>query len=279
MKLLMIFISFLAVLPASARGLSTQVKQEFLRKGGSPKALNHLDCFLHNYRHADFHLKKANMSSRCNQMADQHQTINVNNTDHVVIVDFTKPSHQRRLFVLDVENPKPPYVQSYYVSHGSYKADYKNTVEGPNKNTIEWGQYFSNVYGSNASSTGFYITGHTYQGRWSGANKDKFSLIVHGVSTNRNDNACDRAIIVHGFEDIKESGPNQGVHAMSFGCFMVDYAVVNQLIAQIRGGGGDYHPKEDRLGGVVFFAYGPTEARQANNYYCSSSSQKTLRLQ
>jgi len=195
------------------------------------------------------------------------------------VVDYTKKSSERRLFILDLINPKTPYVEKFYVAHGKYKAkSYTNSNKGLNQNTVSEIDYFSNVNGSNASSSGFFITGQVYQGRWVGPQGDKFSLIVHGINKDLNDNACDRAVVLHGNSYVKEWGADEGVRRMSAGCFMLDYALVNSVIGKIRGGGGDHYKNEDRLGGIVFFTYGNTEARLPSNYYCTSGSQDSLRL-
>ncbi len=271
-------IVFGVAVQALAFNISQPVERAFLKAGGSGKALTHLKCFLHNYGQASFRLKTAQMSERCNNMAGNSTAVNINSTKHVVIVDYTQPSSQRRLFIIDLEDPQPPYVEKYYVSHGRYQASYNNTVKAINQNTIEEIDYYSNVYGSNASSSGFYISGHIYQGRWVGPKGDKFSLIVHGINKGLNDNACDRAVVLHGNSYIKEQGSEQGVSRMSSGCFMVDYDWVNQIIGKIRGGGGSHYPNEHRQGGVLFFTYGNTEAQLPSNYYCSEDSRASLRL-
>lgn len=273
-SLVLIFFS----IQAHALTFQPEVEQAFLQAGGSQLALSHTKCFLHNYGNQDFEVKTANLSERCNNMADQPRRVNINSHDHVVIVDYTKKSSQRRLFIVDLDNPKPPYVETFYVSHGRYHASSSNTNKAINQNTVEEIDYYSNVYGSNASSSGFYITGHVYQGRWVGPQRDKFSLIIHGVNKDLNDNACDRAVVVHGNSYIKESGPNEGVSRMSSGCFMLDYAWVNQVLDKIRGGGGSHFPNEDRLGGLLFFTFGTTEATLPSNYYCTPESASSLRL-
>ena len=259
--------------------IQPEVEKEYLAQGGSPLALAHVKCFLQNYSQTDFNLRSANLSERCNGMSDESRTIQMNSFDYVTIIDYTMPSSQRRLFIVDLENPQPPYVEAFYVSHGRYKNTPRtNTVPGVGKNTIEWLTYYSNVKRSNATSSGFYITGHQYKGKWSGPNKDKFSLIVHGINKDENDNACDRAVVLHGNGHIQESGAKEGVGLMSSGCFMVDLAYVNAVIDKIRGGGGNYHKNEDRLGGTLFFAYGTNQAAQDSSYYCSSVSEDSLRI-
>ena len=66
----------------------------------------------------------------------------------LTLIDFTKPSTEKRLFVFDMEQKKMLY--SSVVSHG------KNSGEN-------YATSFSNEVGSYKSSLGFYLTGNTYQ--------------------------------------------------------------------------------------------------------------------
>ena len=263
-----------------ALSISPEVEQEYLSRGGSKRALEHMNCFLHNYEKSTFSIKPANLADRCNRMEPgSYGKINIENQSYAVIVDYTQPSSLRRFYLLNLDGSDSMPVQTFYVSHGKKGAQSaENTVPGYNKNTIEWVKYFSNKEGSKASSTGFFITGLVYQGMWDGPNDDKNSLIVHGVSRYRNDNACDRAVVVHGKEKVYESGANEGVNIMSAGCFMLDYGVINEVVDLIRGGGGPVHTSEPRVGGTVLLSYGPKEASEPANFYCTDRGSKTLRL-
>lgn len=70
--------------------------------------------------------------------------------DVLTLIDFSKPSTEKRLYVFDMKHRRMLY--SSVVSHG------KNS--GGNYATS-----FSNEYGSYKSSLGFYLTASTYQGR------------------------------------------------------------------------------------------------------------------
>lgn len=97
--------------------------------------------------------------------------------DVLTLIDFSKPSTEKRLYVFDMKHRRMLY--SSVVSHG------KNS--GGNYATS-----FSNEYGSYKSSLGFYLTASTYQGR------SGYSLILDGLEKGINDRARERAIVVHG---------------------------------------------------------------------------------
>ena len=97
--------------------------------------------------------------------------------DVLTLIDFSKPSTEKRLYVFDMKHRRMLY--SSVVSHG------KNS--GGNYATS-----FSNEYGSYKSSLGFYLTASTYQGR------NGYSLILDGLEKGINDRARERAIVVHG---------------------------------------------------------------------------------
>ena len=96
----------------------------------------------------------------------------------LTLIDFTKPSTEKRLFVFDMEQKKMLY--SSVVSHG------KNSGEN-------YATSFSNEVGSYKSSLGFYLTGNTYQGRngyslyWTGWKKESMTgpVNVHRSSWRR----------------------------------------------------------------------------------------------
>ena len=94
----------------------------------------------------------------------------------LTVIDFSLPSTEKRLWVIDLENKK--VIENLVVSHG------KNS--GMNK-----AKSFSNVPNSFQSSLGAYVTGETYTG------KHGLSLRLDGVEKGINDNARNRAIVIH----------------------------------------------------------------------------------
>lgn len=106
-----------------------------------------------------------------------HKLLNDSGKNVFVIVDYTKPSTMERLFVFD-ENQKK-VTHKLLVAHGK--------KSGGNVAT-----QFSNKRGSLQSSPGFFRTGNTYQG------KHGYSLRLYGLEKGINDNAYERAIVMHG---------------------------------------------------------------------------------
>ena len=91
----------------------------------------------------------------------------------LTLIDFSKPSTEKRLYVFDMDRKKLLFHS--VVSHG------KNS--GGNYATS-----FSNEYGSYKSSLGFYLTDSPYQG------KNGYSLLLDGLEKGINDRARQRFI-------------------------------------------------------------------------------------
>ncbi|MFN8300712.1 MAG: murein L,D-transpeptidase catalytic domain family protein [Chitinophagales bacterium] len=134
----------------------------------------------------------------------------------LAICDFTQSSSQKRLYVIDMLNGKLLF--NTLVAHG------RNTGE-------EFAQSFSNQPSSNKSSLGFYCTGETYQGGHG------LSLKLRGQEPGFNDNAEERAIVMHGAEYVNTGFIAQnGRLGRSFGCPAVSVAEHEQIINAIKGG-------------------------------------------
>jgi L,D-transpeptidase catalytic domain len=103
--------------------------------------------------------------------------------DLLTIIDFSKPSTEKRFFTLDLKNFKVKF--HTYVSHG------KNTGENLAK-------AFSNVLHSNQSSLGFYVTAETYVG------SKGYSLKLDGMEKGYNDKIRERAVVIHNAEYVSE---------------------------------------------------------------------------
>lgn len=142
----------------------------------------------------------------------------INNTNYMVVIDFSIISTKKRLFILDLNNGS---VESMLVTHA------KNS-----ETTLGYAENFSNVVGSEMSSLGFYITDTVpYIG------KHGTSLKLDGYSKT-NSNARERLIVLHGadyatqwFADLK------GRLGFSQGCPAVAPNKIEGLIKKMQGQG------------------------------------------
>lgn len=140
----------------------------------------------------------------------------INNEKVISIVDFTKPSTEKRLFVIDMERCKVLF--NTYVAHG----------QGSGK---EFANRFSNVPESFQSSLGFYVTTGTYNG------KHGYSLHLEGLEKGINDKADERAIVIHGAPYVSESYiRSQGCLGRSWGCPAVPEKLCTPIIEKIKDG-------------------------------------------
>ncbi len=138
------------------------------------------------------------------------------NDSIISIVDFSQPSNQKRLFIIDLKNYKVLF--NTLVAHGS------NTGR-------EWATTFSNQNSSHMSSPGFYITRETYEGG------NGYSLKLEGLERGINDKAYERGIVVHGASYVSEAQANsQGYIGRSHGCPAVPVQLSRPIINTIKNG-------------------------------------------
>jgi hypothetical protein len=137
--------------------------------------------------------------------------------DHILsIVDFSQPSVQKRLYVIDIENCVLLY--NTLVAHGM-------------KSGKEKALSFSNKPASNKSSLGFYVTNSTYNG------SNGYSLRLQGCEKGFNDNAAKRAIVIHGADYVNEEYiSSQGYIGRSQGCPALPPSLSKPLIDDIKDG-------------------------------------------
>ena len=134
----------------------------------------------------------------------------------LTVIDFTKPSTEKRLFVIDLKLKKVLFIS--YVAHG------RNSGE-------KYATSFSNQEGSFKSSLGFYQTENTYYG------KNGYSLVLNGLERGINDKAKERAIVVHGAAYADPSTIRScGRLGRSLGCPALPLAVSKKIIDTIKGG-------------------------------------------
>jgi hypothetical protein len=137
------------------------------------------------------------------------------NQRYLTIADFSKPSSEKRLFIIDIN--KMELVLQSLVAHGR------------NSGTL-FAKAFSNRNESYQSSLGFYITGDIYSG------KHGMSLQLLGIESGINDNAKKRAIVIHGADYVNNNIiKNQGYIGRSLGCPAVPQNEVKEIIQTIKG--------------------------------------------
>jgi len=145
----------------------------------------------------------------------------------LTIVDFSLPSSEKRMWVLDMKNHKVLF----------------NTLVAHGKNTgLDMATDFSNTENSFQSSLGFYVTAETYYG------KNGLSLFIDGQEEGFNSNARQRYVVVHGAEYANpEFVERNGRLGRSLGCPAVPTAVSKEIINTIKGNSAlfIYHTNEE----------------------------------
>lgn len=143
--------------------------------------------------------------------------------DLLTIIDYSKPSTEKRFFVIDMKQKK--ILVNSHVSHG------KNS--GGNIATS-----FSNKVSSNKSSLGFFLTENTYMGG------NGYSLVLNGLEEGINDKAKERYIVIHGADYANpKMAKSLGRLGRSLGCPALPRDISKKTIDMIKNGS-------------VIFAYG-----------------------
>ena len=135
----------------------------------------------------------------------------------LTLIDFARPSQQKRLWVIDVDRGKVLF--HTLVAHGKASG-----ADVP--------MAFSNKDGSEMSSLGFYRTAPTtYRG------KHGLSLKLEGLDPGFNSNAGNRAVVVHGADYVcQDFVKAHGRLGRSQGCPALPVAETAAIVQAIRGG-------------------------------------------
>lgn len=136
--------------------------------------------------------------------------------ERMAIVDFSKPSSERRMFVVDL---KTGLVSSFLVAHG----------RGSDPDHDAVADTFSDAVGSHASSLGAYLVSEPYQG------SHGLSIRLDGLDSS-NRSARDRAVVLHSQWYVSDKLARAGKLGRSWGCFVVDRAVIRQITQQLANG-------------------------------------------
>ena len=149
--------------------------------------------------------------------------------DMLTVIDFSKSSNEKRLWVIDLINRKVIFHD--YVAHGRNSGN-------------EFVKSFSNLPQSYQSSIGFYVTAETYFG------KHGLSLRLDGKDKDFNHNARKRAIVMHGADYVSDNFIKKyGRLGRSYGCPSVPMESYKDVIETIKGGSClfIYYPDSDFL--------------------------------
>lgn len=148
------------------------------------------------------------------------------NNNILSIVDFTKPSSQKRLFIIDLQHRSILF--NTYVAHGQNSGK-------------EFANRFSNQPESFESSLGFYLTAGSYFG------KNGYSMHLSGLENGINDKADERAIVMHGAPYVSEGFiRSKGYLGRSWGCPAVPQNMNKPIIEKIKNGSCLFIYSEDK---------------------------------
>src|SRR5690349_22165889 len=140
----------------------------------------------------------------------------VKNPGTLTVIDYSKPSSERRLWVYDLKSRELLYQE--LVAHG----------QGSGANLAT---QFSNIDSSHQTSLGLFVTADTYVG------KNGYSLRLDGLEPGFNGRARERAIVMHGAPYVDAGfAAKQGRLGRSWGCPALSEAVARQVIDFVRDG-------------------------------------------
>jgi len=134
----------------------------------------------------------------------------------LTVIDYSLPSTSKRLWVIDLSRRRVLFNE--LVAHGANSGD-------------TYASAFSNRVGSRQSSLGLFRTDETYYGRHGRA------LRLSGLEPGINDNARERAIVMHGAPYVNPvAAEGMGRLGRSWGCPAVRTAVARPMIDTLKQG-------------------------------------------
>lgn len=142
--------------------------------------------------------------------------IDILRKDIITIIDYSQPSTEKRLFIIDLINRKLLF--NTLIAHG------KNS--GENLATV-----FSNVPESYTSSIGFFVTAETYM------SSNGYSLRLDGIEKGINHNARKRDIVIHKADYVSADFiKKEGRLGRSHGCPALPNELSDGIIDTIKEG-------------------------------------------
>jgi hypothetical protein len=164
----------------------------------------------------------------------------------LAVIDYSRPSTARRLWVFDMEGGAS-LLQHEYVAHGRGSGD-------------NYATSFSNTADSHQTSLGLFRTAETYIGG------NGYSLRLDGLEPGVNDNARARAIVMHGAWYVDPAlAAKQGRLGRSYGCPALRQQVARVVIDELK----------DRN---LLFSYADNAAwlQRSRDFACSGRSARAI---
>jgi hypothetical protein len=135
----------------------------------------------------------------------------------LTVIEYSKPSSEKRMWVFDMKSHELIYEE--LVAHGQGSG-------------VNMATQFGNEAETHRTSLGLFKTDTTYLG------KNGYSLRLDGLDKGINDQARDRAIVMHGAPYVSAAFVKAtGRLGRSWGCPAISAAVAKQLIDRVKGGG------------------------------------------
>lgn len=219
-KLLLMLMTFVGIITIISQTAATYFKPQLTDSTSSPKIL--VDKPSKEVKSAaELLYDEIGLNGKLNFDAFEkamigYENLEFKNRDIITVIDFTLPSTDKRMYVIDMKNKKLLY--HTIVSHG------RNSGE-------KYATSFSNRHGSHQSSLGFYTTENTYFGG------NGYSLVLEGLEKGINDQAKARAVVIHGADYCSQDViKNTGRLGRSYGCPALPRELTKPIINTIKNG-------------------------------------------
>ncbi|MGX6591974.1 murein L,D-transpeptidase catalytic domain family protein [Cetobacterium ceti] len=182
--------------------------------------LSSFTCYSKNISQSDELYKNMNLENIINKKVFQMALTGFNKISNkknnlLTIIDYTKPSTEKRFYVLDLD--KKILLYNTYVTHGKNSGKIMAIK-------------FSNIINSYQSSIGFFLTNkEPYVG------SNGYSLRMVGLEKGFNSNALERNIVIHGADYATPEYMNHlGFLGRSLGCPAVPTKLSKNIIDTIK---------------------------------------------
>jgi len=150
--------------------------------------------------------------------------------DLLTVIDYSRPSTEPRLWVLDLKRGKVLFHE--LVAHGAGSGD-------------NYATQFSNTMDSRQTSLGLFLTAGTYEGG------NGYSLRLRGLDPGVNDQAEERNIVMHGAWYVSaQHAREHGRLGRSWGCPALPQEEARPVIDAVKG--GSFVFAYAKSGGAVF---------------------------